>query len=137
MREQARVIAGLAEYVEIFRRARNAGVDAYRIGTGDQERHAAGCEFVQDIVVECLGPATEALGIAFVATNVASDRFAELSFTFTEIPNLCRQGRESFRSQQCSRQISPLAPGLLIEISVQRNGHLAARFQMRARCEKR
>jgi hypothetical protein len=53
--EDTRVVARLAQDVEVLGRARDAGIGAERIGAGQQERRTELCEFVQRLGVECFG----------------------------------------------------------------------------------
>jgi hypothetical protein len=53
--EDTRIIARLAEDIEVLGRARDPGIGAERIGAGQQERKTELCEFAQRLGVERLG----------------------------------------------------------------------------------
>ena len=55
MAEDARVVAGLAEDVEILGRAGDARIGADRIGAGEQERQAKAGQLAQRLGIEALG----------------------------------------------------------------------------------
>ena len=86
MREDARVVAGLAEDVEVLGRPRDARIGRQRIGAGEQEGQAELVQLPQRLGVEGLGfrvfEGRLRLGIHDRHARIASAGFGGASWRF-------------------------------------------------------